>query len=426
VGGLVEIFVLGLRNLRRNKLRTLLTLLGMIFGVGSVIAMLSVGAGARAELLARIGELGVRNVLVNSVRPPEQKRSESVDDESAWIDRYGLTKEDRERIEKVCPHLERLLPVNLVNDRVWYGSARIDGTILGVPPEYLEIFRVDPSIGRRFHALDDREGREVCLVRRSLLRELGVLEEPLGLTLRLGPAAHPFEVVGVLEDAQYHEQTRDALDLKAGSHELFVPFESSMRAFGTVVFKDRGGQSERSAVELDRLVAVADAPENVRMVAQVVDSILKRFHEQQDYEIVVPMALLEQQERTQRVFNVVMVLIASISLLVGGIGIANIMLATVTERTREIGIRRALGARRVDVMAQFLTETLAIGLIGGCLGCGFGWLALQGIVRATGWQAQVGPTVVLIALGISCGVAVVSGLYPARRGARLDPIQALR
>ncbi len=419
-----ETFLLAFRNLRRNKLRTLLTLLGMIFGVGSVIAMLSVGAGAQAELLDRIRELGVQNVIVNSVRPPQQTRDEKSSQDSDWIDRFGLTDADRLRIERLCPGIDQLLSVNLVPDRVWHGSSRLDATILGVPPAYVSLFGLVPTLGRTLSELDEASASSVCLVRRSLLRKLGVLEEPLGLSLKLGN--FPFQVVGVLEDSNYHEQTLAALNLEAGAHEVFIPHAASMRTFGNLVYKERGGTSERTRIEVDRLVAVASSADQVRTVARVIDAILSHGHEQEDYQIVVPLSLLEQQERTQRVFSVVMVLIASISLVVGGIGIANIMLATVTERTREVGIRRAMGARRSDILAQFLTETVAIGLIGGLLGLGFGMAALQGIVRTTGWKAEVGPTAIMVSMGISCAVAVISGLYPARRGARLDPIQALR
>ncbi len=424
LAGMSETFLLAFRNLRRNKLRTLLTLLGMIFGVGSVIAMLSVGAGAQAELLARIKELGVNNVIVNSIRPPQETRDEKSSDDMDWIDRFGLTESDRQRIERLCPNIEQLLSINLVPDRVWYGSSRVDATIMGVPPRYIDMFGLRPSLGRKLSELDEASAETVCMVRRSLLRKLGVLEEPLGLTLRLG--SFPYQVIGVLEDVDYHEQTRTALNLAADAHEVFIPHSSSLRTFGHLVYKERAGTSERTRIEVDRLIAVTTSAHLVPGVARVIDAILEYDHAKRDYEIVVPLSLLEQQERTQRVFSVVMVLIASISLIVGGIGIANIMLATVTERTREIGIRRAMGATRSDVMLQFLTETVAIGLIGGMLGCAFGFAALAGIVRATGWNAAVGPAAIAISLSISCAVAVVSGLYPARRGALLDPIQALR
>jgi putative ABC transport system permease protein len=199
-----------------------------------------------------------------------------------------------------------------------------------------------------------------------------------------------------------------------------------MRTFGTATFIQRGGSSDRSIVELDQIIVMARSAELVYPTSHIVAAMLDRFHKRKDYEIVVPLELLQQSERTQKVFNVVMVLIAAISLLVGGIGIANIMLATITERTKEIGVRRALGARRRDIMIQFLMETAGIGLVGGLFGCLFAIGAIRAITEFTHWQALVAPSYVGISLGISLVVAVLSGIYPARRAALMDPISALR
>jgi putative ABC transport system permease protein len=417
-----EIFLLGLANLRRNKLRSFLTMLGMIFGVGSVIAMLSVGAGARHEILARIGQLGIRNVIVNSVRPPEEKKPQS--NQNNWVDYYGLRFRDEEAIRTVCPTVERVMPVNLAKQPVWYGSTRVDASVLGVLPEHLELFRLQVGRGRPFNAIDSATEAKVCVVRKSLVRELGAIRDPIGMPVRIG--GFPFQIVGVLEDEEFATPTRKALALDDRSHEVYVPYSTSMRTFGTTTFIQRGGSEERSVVELDQMIVMARSAELVYPTAKILAAILGKSHERKDYEIVIPLELLEQSEKTQAVFNVVMVLIAAISLIVGGIGIANIMLATITERTREIGVRRALGATRSDVVAQFLTETAAIGLIGGLFGCLFGIGVTQLLVQFTGWKAILEPEYVLVSFLISGAVAVISGIYPARRAARLDPITALR
>jgi putative ABC transport system permease protein len=356
----LESFVLGLKNLRRSKLRSFLTMLGMIFGVGSVIAMLSVGAGARHEILSRIQELGICNIIINSVRPPDDTRNVNQD---SWIDRYGITFDDERRIREICTSVEDVLPVNLVRKRVWYGSKRVDSSVLGVLPEHLSMFHLDVGHGRRFTELDAATDAKVCIVRKSLLRELAPTQEPLSVVLKIG--AYPFEVVGVLEDERFRSHTRKALSIDDRAQEVYIPYSTSMRTFGTATFIQRGGSSDRSIVELDQIIVMASSAELVYPTSHIVAAMLDRFHKRKDYEIVVPLELLQQSERTQKVFNVVMVLIAAISLLVGGIGIANIMLATITERTKEIGIRRAMGARRSDILLQFLTETAAIGVVGG-------------------------------------------------------------
>jgi putative ABC transport system permease protein len=235
----------------------------------------------------------------------------------------------------------------------------------------------------------------------------------------------PFQVVGVLADAGLRSHTKKALAIDGRAEEVYIPYSTSMRTFGTVTFRERSGSTEFTEVDLDQIVVVAQAPEHVEDTARMLDALLQARHDRLDYEIVVPVELMRQRESTQRVFSVVMILIAGISLLVGGIGIANIMLATITERTKEIGIRRALGARRRDIVVQFLTETTAIAAIGGILGCGLGIVGILSIVEYTSWQAEVAPYYVGVSLAISCSVGILFGIFPARRAAAMDPITAL-
>lgn len=422
-GGALEVLRLGVRSLRRNKLRSFLTMLGMIFGVGSVIAMLSVGAGARHEILTRIQELGIRNIIVNSVKPPQDTKT-ATETRRVWLDQYGLTFRDRERLETTCPSVEKLLPVNLVKQPAWRGSRRVEASVMGVLPEHLGMFRLELSRGRPFNDLDATECKRVCIVRRSLVDELQLLEDPIGAHVNLG--GDEFEICGVLADERFRSHTRKALAIDGRTHEVYIPYSTSMRTFGSLTYVSKAGSEERTLVELDQLIVVAKSTELVRPTSRIVDAVLSQAHEKKDYEIVVPLELLEQGERTQAVFNAVMLVIAAISLLVGGIGIANIMLATITERTREIGVRRALGARRGDILAQFLTETATIGVVGGLFGCLFGLATIEVVTRFTDWRAVIAPHYVLVALSISCAVAVIAGIYPARRASKLDPIEALR
>ena len=418
---LLEILGQGLRGLRRNKLRSFLTMLGMIFGVGSVITMLSVGAGARAEILARIGELGVRNIILNSVKPPEETKPQN---EDQWIFSYGLTRDDAEYIRDTIPTVSSLLRVNRVTQRAWYGSRRIEASVLGVQPEHLKMFNLEVSRGRTFNAIDDQSRAKVALVRPGFVKQLESVEDPIGQWIYIG--GFPFEIIGILEGNEFRSHTAKALNLDGVAQEIYVPYQTSMTTLGTTTFIQRAGSNEATKVEVDQLVVSTADPDQVFDTARMLSSALKSRHKRKDYEIVVPLELLQQSEATQRTFNLVMILIASISLLVGGIGIANIMLATITERTREIGVRRALGARRRDISVQFLTETTAIAVVGGLIGCLFGLAGIQGIARWTAWKAIVEPHYVLVALGISCAVGILFGIYPARRAAQMNPITALR
>ena len=417
-----EVLVLGLRNLWRNRLRSFLTMLGMIFGVGSVIAMLSVGAGARSQILARIQELGVRNIIINSVKPPQENKPD--ESESSWKDVYGLTFDDADYLEQVFSSVDLVHRVNRSRTRAWYQGRRTEAHVLGVAPEYLELFNLDVARGRPFEAIDLEQHAKVCLVRSSLIRELDILEDPVGLWLHLGE--YPFEIIGILEDQELRSHTRKALALDGRIQEVYVPYSTSMRTFGIFDYVSRGGSRDASEVELDQVVVEVASIDEVMLTAEMITTALGTLHERKDWEVVIPLELLRQSEETQKVFHFVMLLIATISLIVGGIGIANIMLATITERTREIGIRRALGARRRDVAVQFLTETVVIALIGGLFGCLFGVLGSRGITEWTNWRSEVEPHYVLVALSISCTVGVLFGLWPARRAARMDPIGALR
>jgi putative ABC transport system permease protein len=418
---LLEILAQGLRGLRRNRLRSFLTMLGMIFGVGSVITMLSVGAGARAEILARIGELGVTNIILNSVKPPEETKPQN---EEQWVIQYGLTFDDADYIQSVVPGVADLLRVNRVKQRAWFGSRRIEASLLGVQPRHLTMFGLEVGRGRPFTPIDDQCRAKVCLVRPGFVQQLETVVDPLGQHIFVG--GYPFEIIGILRDEQFRSHTAKALNLDGIEQEIYIPYATSMSTLGTTTFIRRSGSREYSNVELDQLVVTTEEPSQVFDTARVLSAVLGRLHERQDYEIVVPLELLQQSEATQRTFNLVMILIASISLLVGGIGIANIMLATITERTREIGVRRALGARRRDILTQFLTETTAIAVVGGLIGCLLGLVGVQGIARWTEWKANVAPYYVLVALGISCAVGILFGIYPARRAALMNPIAALR
>jgi putative ABC transport system permease protein len=415
-----ELLRLAWRNLRGYPLRTFLTTLGIVFGVASVIVMLALGEGAQQEILAQIGKLGIRNVIVNTVKPTETREAPR----RRWISSYGLTFRDFEQIRDTVPTASMVLPVHTKASQAWNGSSRVDVTMVGVRPEHFERASLRVARGRAFTAVDDQELGTVCVVRAALLRRLGWFGEPLDFRLVLGERV--YTVVGLLEDEEFTGHFRKALDAEYGGDLVYVPYGSMLTREGTLSFKRTSGSFESTNVELNQVLVEARSVEEVMPTARMVTAILQKFHEQQDYEVVVPLELLAQRQKTQKVFNVALVLIASISLLVGGIGIANIMLATVTERTREIGVRRALGARRRHVLLQFLTETVAIAAAGGVLGILLGTGGSWVLEKAVGWNMAVTAWSIAAAFLISCGVGVLSGIFPARRAALMDPIEALR
>ncbi|MCI0587352.1 MAG: ABC transporter permease [Planctomycetes bacterium] len=419
---LAEEFGLGLRNLRRYKLRSFLTTLGIVFGISSVIAMMAVGAGARAEILRQMRHLGVRNVICNSVRPPRTQKPTGQEEE--WLGQFGLTFDDLDRIRETVPTVERALPVHTVKKGIWRGSKRIDAKIFGVLPEHFETLNLRPEVGRILSPLDVEKAERVCVVRRRLLNDLGIVEDPLRLDLRLGTVY--FRVVGVLADEEYDSPTQKALSIDTRSSEVYVPFRTVLKTYGLMSTSSQAGSYEQTRIELDQILVRVRSEDDVADTARMLETVLAKFHEKRDFEILVPLEMLRQRRETQRVFSVVMILTAGISLLVGGIGIVNIMLATVAERTREIGIRRALGAKRRHIVEQFLMETLAIATLGGVLGCLVSFGGVAGIESATQWRTIVTPASVVLALGISCAVGILFGLYPAVRAARLHPIEALR
>ena len=385
-------------NLRAQKTRTLLTALGIIFGVGSVIGMLAIGAGAKEESLRFIEKLGVRNLLVES-RPAtsreelQQRRRTSP----------GLTDRDVRILETNIEDLEVLSPRRTLHPaRVLPKPAHDMPELDGVRASYAVIHALDPVEGKFFEVHDDGASSAVCV-----LGEIAKVD-----LLGYGPAVGKFvkvndtwlEVVGVLADS---------------SNIVFIPLNTFQYRFWDV---SSGMKDDLDGIDL-RLKSEARSVE----VAKIVTAILNGTHHNiQDFTVTIPAALLAQQQRTQTIFTYVMVAIAAISLLVGGIGIMNIVLATVMERTREIGIRRSIGARRIDIVRQFLTESILISVGGGLLGIGFGFFLSWLIARAAEWKTIVTTSSVVIAFGVSVVVGVVFGIYPAMKAARIDPIEALR
>jgi len=394
----LETFRTALNNLSTHKLRTALTMLGMVFGVGAVIAMLSIGAGGEQKALEAIGRLGLHNVIVRAknVKPEDRQelRKKSL----------GVSLRDGEAIAEAVPNVERVLPrVEVKAYKILAAEGKTKGKVLGLSWRYAAVADVPLAGGRFFDARDEAEHAQVCVIGPEIRRNLFGYGPAIGRQLKVNDVW--LEVVGILRGGE------------SAADEIWIPVTTAMRKF------DR----DPLDAPVDELLVKVSDEISTRSTAELVRPLLDRLHGgADDYEIVVPEALLEQKRQTQRIFNIVMGSIAGISLLVGGIGIMNIMLASVMERTREIGIRRAIGARRADIRAQFVIESFAISLIGGISGIVIG-IALARIVAAyAGWPTVITMTSLIVSTGVSMSVGLVSGLYPANRASELDPIEALR
>jgi putative ABC transport system permease protein len=407
-----ETFTSALLNLATHKLRTALTMLGMIFGVGAVIAMLSIGAGAEQKALEAIGRLGLRNVIVRAkeVKPEERMelRKKSL----------GVSLRDGDAILEAVPDIESVLPrIEVKPYMIMAPGAKTKGKVFGVSARYRDIADVGLGEGRFFDTRDELEHAQVAVVGEEIRRNLFGYGPVIGRQLKVNDVW--LEVVGVL--ASPSSASGASVSEPAGAHttarEIWVPASTAMRKF------DR----DPLDAPIDELLVTVQDGVSTRRTAQLIAPLLQRLHGgADDYEIVIPEALLEQSRQTQRIFNIVMGSIAGISLLVGGIGIMNIMLASVLERTREIGVRRAIGATRRDIRNQFVIESFAISVIGGVIGIIIGIVMARLVAAYAGWPTVITFWSLLLSTGVSVTVGVVSGIYPATRAAELDPVEALR
>ncbi len=404
-----ESFESALQNLGVHKLRSALTMLGMIFGVGAVIAMLSIGAGAEKQALEMIERLGLRNVLLRS-KEMKDEELEEVRKKS-----QGLSWRDAQAIEDAVPGVELVAArIEIEPYKVLSATAKTKAKVYGVSFRQAEISRLRVSEGRFFDALDERGHAQVCVVGPGVRRDLFGYGPALGSDLKVNDVW--LTVVGVLQD-EGGASAFEGVRLGATAREIYVPVTTASRKFDRPPLK----------APLDELIVRLTPAAEPRRTSAVVRELVDRIHGgASDFDLVVPEALLEQSRRTQRLFSIVMGCIASISLLVGGIGIMNIMLATVLERTREIGVRRAVGARRLDIRNQFVIESFSISALGGVLGIAVGLLIAKAVAAYAGWPTVVTLWSIALSTGVSIMVGLASGIYPAVRAAGLDPIDALR
>ncbi|MFA5238468.1 MAG: ABC transporter permease [Phycisphaerae bacterium] len=410
--------LLGIEDLLLHKLRSFLTTLGIVFGVGSVVAMLSVGEGASKEAMDQIRKLGSNNIIINSVKSVEE---ESTSTTHSHMSIYGLTYDDYARVTETFKAIKRTAPVKLIRKEARLGERSLELRIVGTTPVWFELVQRPIIAGRVLMASDDNEHAPAAVLTEFGARKLLAAENTIGQTLRIG--SDRFEVVGIVKSESGQAGNIQIPDQEV---DVYIPINVATAYFGDVTSRRTSGGFEREMVELHQMIVQVDSIDDVEPVANGIEDMLKRFHKKKDYLVSVPLALLRQAEATKRTFNIVLGSIAGISLLVGGIGIMNIMLASVTERTREIGIRRAIGAKRRQIISQFLIETVVLSIMGGLIGIGLGVLVPVLITYFAGMPTVVTLKSIVLPLVISFAVGIIFGLYPAVRAAKVDPIVALR
>lgn len=393
-----------------HKLRTFLTLLGMIFGVGAVISMLAIGQGARERALTLIDALGLRNVIVEAIAQPEERMRE-IREES-----LGLSRRDLELALDTLPQVDRHAATKSISSYAVFSSkGQSDAEVLGVSPSYFEMSGLAFVNGRPLTEDEDRLRAPVCALGEQVARDLFGTHDPIGREVKVNHVW--LRVVGIVSDRQIQASEFEGVGLSSPRNRIYVPLETAIARFRFKPMEE----------ELDTMQLEVASEASVGSVAATLDRLLETRHgDVKDYRLVVPERLLAQHEQTQRIFDIVMASIAGISLLVGGIGIMNIMLATVLERTREIGIRRAVGAKRADIRRQFLIEALAISLVGGFIGVLFGFGLAALISTYSGWPFAWSLMAPATAVTVCALTGLGFGLYPAIQAAKLDPIEALR
>jgi putative ABC transport system permease protein len=436
----LETFLLGMKSLRLHALRSVLTSLGIILGVASVIVMVSIGEGNKQSALRAIQSLGATNIIVRSQRPPESQQVGS--ERRSFVAMFGMTREDLRRLEKFIP-ADTIIPLKAVGSEVSKGASRTTSQTFGTIPELKTAANLRVKAGGRYLVDGDMARRApVAVIGSEIEKMFFTLTNPIGQNIRIDQRI--FKIIGVLEPVGLAGGAGSALVGRDLNKDIHIPLTTARLEFGDIIVRRQSGSFSGEEVEISELYLTAPSTDAVVPMAEHIRSVMKVGHpKMKDIEIIVPWELLENVKRTTATMNILLTAIAAISLLVGGIGIMNIMLATVVERTREIGIRRAVGASRNDIAVQFLIETGSISCVGGLLGIILGvgisvglesfipWILSFQIFSGigdvgVGLETQITGWSIIVSFLVAAGTGLVFGIYPAIIASKQDPIVALR
>lgn len=440
ISRLLRTLQLGVKSLVLHKLRSSLAMLGILIGVTAVIWLVALGEGVSYQAQEQIKELGATNIIVKSVKPPQDSSRSGA---ASRIAEYGLKRADFDRIVSSIPTGRRAVPMREIRKEARYQDRIVDSHLLGCTPEYSDINHLQMERGRFLSDRDLDSRDNVCVLANGTANELFPYENPIGKSVWIDN--NFYVIVGQTASRAPSASIGGSLEGRDYNLDVYIPITTLRARIGDQVMTARAGSFEGELVELSQITVTVGDVSQVEEAADIIEILLEKYHKNPDFSITVPKELLRQAEMLRAMFNVLLVLIAGISLVVGGIGIMNIMLATVTERTREIGVRRAMGAKRRDIILQFLAETVVLTGAGGLLGllAGFGckpvvdgvqwataqflpdvWNSLPTTIRSL--EPRIALWSIVAAFGISVIVGVLFGLYPARRAAMMDPIEALR
>ncbi|OFX89978.1 MAG: hypothetical protein A2W99_08550 [Bacteroidetes bacterium GWF2_33_16] len=442
---------IAIESILDNKLKSVLTALGIIFGTAAVISMLAIGNGAQQEILEQIKMVGVNNIVITpttDLTEEENNSSGDTEGESKQKKKFspGLTLDDVEAIKRIIPSVKKVAPEIIANSFVVQNGKRVPAKIVGVNNDYFQVYNVQLEKGTFFNDFQITNGIPVCVIGANISSKVFSDTDPINQYLKFGHVW--LKVIGVIEKSDVNLSAADNAGVNLVNDNVFIPVQTMLLRYknralvnskivsggsmfgGGFFFSFSGGQETTTSSnynQLDKIIVQVEETEQLTPTTEILSRLLLRRHQEvKDYEITVPELLLKQQQRTKDIFNIVLGAIASISLIVGGIGIMNIMYATVMERIKEIGIRLALGAKKADIIAQFLSEAILISVSGGLVGVLLGVILSKLIMKFADILTIISPGSIIIAFGVSAIIGVIFGISPAKRAADRDPIESLR
>lgn len=451
----IQILIIAFEAVMANKFRSILTALGIIFGVAAVITMMSIGNGARQEILDQIKMVGVNNIVITPIIDyTTEDDSEEAGKSTKKQFSPGLTLKDAESIKKIIPTIQRISPEVTYETDIVKNGKKTSALLNGITDDFFKVYNLTIEEGSTFSEEHYIIGAPVCIIGPSIKARFFPQENPIGKSIKCGELW--LTVIGILETQKFNQSTSKDLGISDYNENIYAPLQTLLlryqdrsialmgqattsvismgggggRGHGggmVTISSTSGGNSEANTNQLDKLIVQVEESEQLDITTKIINKLLLRRHQNVvDFELKVPELLLKQEQRTKDIFNIVLGAIASISLIVGGIGIMNIMLASVMERIREIGVRMATGARKKDIIFQFLSEATIISVSGGLIGILLGVLLSKGVMQATDILTIISWDSVLISFGVSASVGILFGYMPAKKAAEQDPVTSLR